>query len=254
MELLDGETLRARLERGPLSWRKAVEIGSAIADGLGAAHAKGIVHRDLKPANVFLMADGRVKVLDFGLAGLYEPAGADPLSAATLSQPDPAAALGTVGYMSPEQVAGTATTARSDLVRPGLRAAGDGDRPAHIRARDGRGNDGRDSQRGSPEIVVDAPPGLRRSIARCLEKDPDARFQSARDLAFHLRALLEPAGSGRAPAPSADGSNQTAACGVARGGAAAVTALVLLACSGGPRGRLPHRPYSRTCCLLTGPL
>ena len=73
MELLDGETLRARLERGPLSWRKAVEIGAAIADGLGAAHAKGIVHRDLKPANVFLMADGRVKVLDFGLANFASP-------------------------------------------------------------------------------------------------------------------------------------------------------------------------------------
>ena len=231
MELLDGETLRARLERGPLSWRKAVEIGAAIADGLGAAHAKGIVHRDLKPANVFLMADGRVKVLDFGLATLCEPAGADPLSAATLSQPDPPGALGTVGYMSPEQVAGTATTARSDLFALGcvLQEMVTGQRtfarrtPAETMAAI--------LNEDPAEIVVDAPLGLRRSIARCLEKDPDARFQSARDLAFHLRALLDPAASGRAPAPSADGSTKRRRAVWLAGSAAVAIALVLLSLS-----------------------
>ena len=217
MELLDGETLRARLERGPLSWRKAVEIGSAIADGLGAAHAKGMVHRDLKPANVFLTADGRVKVLDFGLARLCEPPGADPLSSPTLSQTDPGAALGTVGYMSPEQVAGTAVTARSDLFALGCvlqeMVSGQHDICARTAAETMAAilNDD------PPEIVTDAPLELRRSIARCLEKDPDARFQSARDLAFHLRALLEPADSGRPSAQSAGWQDQTASCGVARG-------------------------------------
>ena len=228
MELLDGETLRARLERGPLSWRKAVEIGAAIADGLGAAHAKGMVHRDLKPANVFLTADGRVKVLDFGLARLCEPAGADPLSSPTLSQTDPGAALGTVGYMSPEQVAGTAVTAPSDLFALGcvLQEMVTGQRifarrtPAETMAAI--------LNEDPAEIVVDAPLELRRSIARCLEKDPDARFQSARDLAFHLRALLDPAASGRAPAPSANGSTKRRRAVWLAGSAAAVIALVML--------------------------
>ena len=228
MELLDGETLRARLERGPLSWRKAVEIAAAIADGLGAAHAKGIVHRDLKPANVFLMADGRVKVLDFGLARLSEPAGADPLSAATLSQTDPLGALGTVGYMSPEQVAGTAATARSDLFALGcvLQEMVTGQRT--FARRTAADTMAAILNEDPAEIAVEAPVGLRRSIARCLEKDPDARFQSARDLAFHLRALLDPAASGRAPASSAGGHTKRRRAVWLAGSAAVVIALVLL--------------------------
>ena len=103
-ELLEGETLRERLEGGSLGWRKATEIGAAIADGLGAAHEVGIIHRDLKPSNVFLTADGRAKVLDFGLAK-YEDAGAgkDVTQAPTITRhTDPGTVLGTVGYMSPE--------------------------------------------------------------------------------------------------------------------------------------------------------
>ena len=105
-ELLEGETLRARLERGALPWRRAVEVAAAIAEGVAAAHSKGIVHRDLKPANVFLTTDGRVKVLDFGLAKLREPLDPEDSAAPTVSQTSPGRVMGTVGYMSPEQVTG----------------------------------------------------------------------------------------------------------------------------------------------------
>ena len=190
MELLAGETLRARIERGPLPWRKATEIASAIADGLGAAHAKGVVHRDLKPANVFLTADGQVKVLDFGLATLGETVGANSLSSPTLAETSPGSLPGTVGYFSPEQVAGMAASARSDLFALGcvLHEMLSGGRtfarrtPAETMAAILTDD--------APEFVNGVPLALRRLIARCLEKDPEARFQSARDLAFHLRALL----------------------------------------------------------------
>ena len=106
MELLEGETLRDRLARGPLPWREAVEAGAAVADGLAAAHAKGIVHRDLKPENLFLTADGRVKILDFGLARITPVPNmeAETVPAETLA----GTVMGTVGYMSPEQVRGPA--------------------------------------------------------------------------------------------------------------------------------------------------
>jgi len=116
-ELLEGETLRERLEGGALGWRKATEIGAAIADGLGAAHEAGIVHRDLKPSNVFLTSDGRVKVLDFGLAR-HDPADVGKGETAvptTTRQTDPGTVLGTVGYMSPEQVRGETMDQRSDI-------------------------------------------------------------------------------------------------------------------------------------------
>ena len=203
MELLDGETLRARLAHGPLSWRKAVPVAAAIAEGIGAAHARGIVHRDLKPANVFLTADGRVKVLDFGLAQLRQPLSVDTMDALTPSQTDPSGALGTVGYMSPEQVSGRPTDARSDLFALGCvlyemisgQRAFARETPVETMAAT--------LNEDPPEIVDGVPLELRRLIAHCLEKDPDARFHSARDLAFHLRALLEPshidASSGRPP-------------------------------------------------------
>ena len=116
LELLEGETLRGRLERGPLPLRKAVDIGTAIAEGLGAAHSKGIVHRDLKPENVFITTGGQVKILDFGIAKAPDPPG-DPVdrgehAATTMGSP---IFLGTVGYTSPEQVSGKEVDARSDI-------------------------------------------------------------------------------------------------------------------------------------------
>src|SRR5579872_6370520 len=101
-ELIEGETLRDRLAGGPIAWRKAAELGAAIAEGLAAAHSKGIVHQDIKPGNIFLTPDGRVKILDFGLAELRRPL-SETDDTVTLSEAKPVV-MGTVGYMSPEQV------------------------------------------------------------------------------------------------------------------------------------------------------
>ncbi len=200
-ELLDGETLRARLVGRPLSVRKAVEIGAQIARGLSAAHGKGIVHRDLKPENVFVCRDGRVKILDFGLAKLIDTT--PPGTATTLASPPREATasgmvMGTIGYMSPEQVRGEPADTRSDIFALGcvLHEMLSGARPFH---RDTAAetmtailrDDPADLQVGSRRI----PPALERVVRRCLEKPPEERFQSARDLAFALESLSE------APAP-----------------------------------------------------
>src|SRR5262245_2485652 len=113
-ELLEGETLRSRLGRGAVPWREAVEIGVAVADGLAAAHTKGIVHRDVKPDNIFLTFDGRVKILDFGLARVNPPA-APQADSALPTETEAGKVMGTVGYMSPEQVRGERVDATSDL-------------------------------------------------------------------------------------------------------------------------------------------
>jgi len=192
-ELLEGETLRERLRRERLPWRKAVEIAAAIADGLAAAHGKGIIHRDLKPDNVFITSDGRVKILDFGLARLT----VSPLAEAqTFTSPPPGtlagAVLGTVGYMAPEQVRGEPADARSDIFALGcvLYEMLAGERAFK-----------RDTtaetmtailREPAPEVStsgVVATPELNRIVAHCLEKQPAERFQSASDVAFGLRSL-----------------------------------------------------------------
>jgi eukaryotic-like serine/threonine-protein kinase len=114
-ELLDGHTLRARLAHGPIPPRKAVEYGLQIGRGLAAAHSRGVVHRDLKPENVFLTSDGQIKILDFGLAKLTDVPEGELLEAATLTATDPGLAVGTAGYMSPEQARGKKADARSDV-------------------------------------------------------------------------------------------------------------------------------------------
>jgi serine/threonine protein kinase/tetratricopeptide (TPR) repeat protein len=202
-ELLEGETLRERISRERLPWRRAVEVAAAIADGLSAAHGKGVVHRDLKPENVFVATDGRVKVLDFGLARLGV-AGADvEREEPTETSPGTAAGtvLGTVGYMSPEQVRGQATDARSDLFALGL---------VLFEMLTGRRAFARETaaetmtailREPAPEVSLsgsDAPPELGRTVAHCLEKASGERFQSASDLAFALRSTLgAPAGGPR---------------------------------------------------------
>jgi len=187
-ELLEGETLRGRLGAGALALEKAIEVGAAVAKGLAAAHAKGFTHRDLKPENIFLTRDGRVKILDFGLA-LYRPARPPEEEALTPTETEPGTVLGTVGYMSPEQVRGQAVGPTSDLFSLGcvLYEMVTG-RRAFARATPGETMAAilRDE---APAPAIHAE--LDRLMARCLEKDPEQRFQSARDLAFDLSAIRE---------------------------------------------------------------
>jgi eukaryotic-like serine/threonine-protein kinase len=194
-ELLEGETLRSRLLRAQMSWREAAELGLALADGLAAAHSRGIVHRDLKPENVFLTSDGRAKVLDFGLArreALTVPPEETRQKTET-QMTEPGAVMGTVGYMSPEQVSGVSADARSDIFSLGcvLYEGVTGSRP--FSGRTGAETlaailhmEPAEPARSGRELPADFA-GL---IRHCLEKKPDQRFQSARDLAFALKAIL----------------------------------------------------------------
>ena len=192
MELLDGETLRMPIKRGPLPWREAVRIAAAIAEGLAAAHARGVVHRDLKPENVFLTKDGSVKILDFGLAlqRLDSPLSPDtPTVAATADN----VVMGTFGYMSPEQITGARVDGRSDLFALGCvlyemlsgRPLFSGATPQEVIAQLLHDS--------VPELSAFdplAPAEIRPIVARCIDREPTRRFQSAQDLAAALHALL----------------------------------------------------------------
>jgi Tol biopolymer transport system component len=190
-ELLEGETLRTKLLTGPLPVRKAVDYALQIARGLAAAHDQGIVHRDLKPENVFITRDGRVKILDFGLAKLLgkPPAGDD---ATRTVASDVNSVVGTVGYMSPEQARGRPTDARSDLFALGAILY---EMLSGVRAF--RGDSAADTisailHHDPPELTsqnASVPPALERIVRHCLEKSPEERFQSARDVAFDLESL-----------------------------------------------------------------
>jgi serine/threonine protein kinase/tetratricopeptide (TPR) repeat protein len=195
-ELLEGETLRQALAAGKLPLRKAVDWAIQIAEGLSAAHGKGIVHRDLKPENLFVTTDGRIKILDFGLAKLAEDALAGPGSnLPTASRgTEPGVVLGTLGYMSPEQLRGKPADARSDIFSFGaiLYEMLSGWRAF-------RGDSAADTM---SAILKEEPPelsltghnvstGLERIVRHCLEKNPEQRFHSAHDLAFNLKALPE---------------------------------------------------------------
>jgi Tol biopolymer transport system component len=200
-ELLEGETLRDRLREGPLTSRKAIDYARQIANGLAAAHEKGITHRDLKPENLFITNDGRVKILDFGLAKLTHPE-ADQSGDAPTQQiaTDAGTVMGTVGYMAPEQVRGKPADPRSDIFAFGAilyemlagKRAFHGDSPVDTMS----------------AILKEDPPdltetnrnissALERIVRHCLEKNPAERFQSARDLAFNLEALTDVSTSSR---------------------------------------------------------
>lgn len=192
-ELLEGETLREQIRRGPLAVRKAIDYAVQIARGLAAAHEKGIVHRDLKPENLFVAKDGRLKILDFGLAKLIQPQPGSEHSALTMGgETQPGLVMGTVGYMSPEQVRAQATDHRSDIFALGaiLYELLSGNRafqkPTPPETMTAILNE---DPPGISQVVPDLPPALQRVVHRCLEKNPEQRFQSASDLAFALEAL-----------------------------------------------------------------
>jgi serine/threonine protein kinase/Flp pilus assembly protein TadD len=193
MELLEGETLGRRLKRAALDWRGALAIGTAVADGVAAAHVKGIIHRDIKPENVYLTANGGVKVLDFGLARLEKatptPSG---VSATVTFETQYGVLLGTVSYMSPEQVRGQQADARSDVFALGclLFEMVTGQRPF---AGDTTADVMAAVLHSSPALLSESgrtrPAALDRAVTRCLEKDASKRFQSGAELAAALKAI-----------------------------------------------------------------
>jgi serine/threonine protein kinase len=198
-ELLEGSTLRERLSEGALPVRKAVDYGIQIARGLAAAHEKGIVHRDLKPENLFVTEDGRVKILDFGLASHAPvvPAVDDTQTPTVEGRTEPGTVMGTVGYMSPEQVRGLPADQRSDIFSFGavLYEMLSGGRAFR---RDTSVETMTAILKEDPPGLADAaakvPTGLDRIVRHCLEKNPAERFQSARDVAFDLAAAEDLSG------------------------------------------------------------
>ncbi len=194
-ELLEGQTLRQRLDGGPVPVSKAVDYGVQICQGLAAVHARGIVHRDLKPDNIFLTRSGQLKILDFGLAklgprGLGFPAGGSHARTPT----EPGLLVGTCGYMAPEQARGRPADPRSDIFSVGAvlyemlsgHRAFTGQTPADTLAAL--------LTQDPPEISAISRPiprALERVVRRCLERNPEERFQSARDVAFGLQAVFE---------------------------------------------------------------
>jgi serine/threonine protein kinase/Tfp pilus assembly protein PilF len=199
-ELLEGEDLGDHLRSvgGPIPWKEVRRIGAAVAGGLAAAQGNGVVHRDLKPSNIMICSDGRVKILDFGLARFHETATPEAETAsATPALSTPGTVMGTVGYMSPEQVRGEAADARSDIFSLGC---------VLYEMLSGRRTFKRDTSaetmtailREEPEsfaeVGVEVAPEVAQIVERCLEKNPDQRFQSAADLAFALREMATSSG------------------------------------------------------------
>ena len=197
-ELLEGSTLGHHIRTTRIPPRTVIDYAAQIARGLAAAHDKGIVHRDLKPENIFVTRDGHIKILDFGLAKLLEPSHINPTDK-TVSIHEghtlPGVVLGTIGYMSPEQVRGLPTDCRTDIFslglilyemltgKPAFKALTDADTQAAIL---------REQPAQLSASNVGIPPGLEQLVWHCLEKEPQQRFQSASDVAFSLQAVSGP--------------------------------------------------------------
>src|ERR1700723_2564495 len=192
-ELLEGHTLRELLQRGPIPIRKAIDYGVQVARGLAAAHEKGIVHRDLKPDNLFVTKDGRVKILDFGLAKLTQPEPGVHTCLPTVTHGTEAGVvMGTAGYMSPEQVRGAAVDPRSDIFSLGaiLYEMLSGKRAFHRdTAADTMSAILKEDPPDLSETGRNVSPALERIVQHCLEKNPESRFHSASDIAFDLEHL-----------------------------------------------------------------
>ncbi len=238
-ELVEGESLRAVIGRGPLALRSLLDVANQTAEGMAAAHALGIVHRDLKPENIMVSREGRVKLLDFGLAK-QNLAAASGEEGATLAMSHPGMVLGTVGYMSPEQARGEPVDARSDIfsfgcvlyeLAAGKRAFG-GKSAADVMSAILREE--------PPELAgagVPLPPLVDAIVRRCLEKQPSRRFQSAADLAFALQSISHASTAQSAALPPPPPSR-------AWRKPALVAAAAVLLFAGGywVRGRLPAAP------------
>ena len=200
-ELLEGRTLRQRLSEGSLSPVEAMELARQTADGLAAAHARGIVHRDLKPENLFITRNGKIKILDFGLAKTIEGGGGEDTPTQTRAT-EPGTIMGTVGYMSPEQVRGRSADHRSDVFSFGaiLYEMLSGERA--FRGESAAVTLSAILKEQPPELLKknpNLPSSLERIVMRCLEKNPDERFQSAQDVGYAIDALSEEKTTERPP-------------------------------------------------------
>jgi Tol biopolymer transport system component len=241
-ELLEGETLRAVLSGGRLSPRKAIDYALQMAHGLAAAHEKGIVHRDLKPENLFVTKDGRVKILDFGLAKLThaeEGSGEKTNLPTATAGTEPGVVLGTLGYMAPEQVRGRQADVRSDIFSFGaiLYEMLSGKRAFH-------GDSAADTmsailREDPPDLSLTNqtfPGGLERIVRHCLEKNPEQRFHSAHDLAFDLESLSGLSSPGARPVAAKPGPSRRGLL-----GAAAVVVLAAAVAASFLAGRRAER-------------
>jgi Tol biopolymer transport system component len=232
-ELLEGETLRSRLDARPLSTRRAVEYAIQIARGLAAAHQRGIAHRDIKPENLFITKDGHLKILDFGLAKLTDPdAPGDRTATVTLGGAGLGVVFGTAAYMSPEQARGLRADHRSDIFsfgavlyemlacRPAFRRATTADTISAILHEE------------PPPLSDDIPSMLKRVVQHCLENQPEERFQNTQDVLFDLEAVSEGVEVGR-PGSSRPFRNRWM---LAPLGAVAILAVALVGYSFGRHG------------------